>query len=78
VNRGDLTDAELREIEGYSRLPKISLARARTLLGAMADRIARPADLSQFVELPPSQETPATRGVATVTTVPATVPAGKG
>jgi len=78
VDRGDLTDAELREIAGYSRLPGISLARARTLLGPLADRIARPADLSQFVELPPSHETPATHGVATVTTVPATIPPEKG
>jgi len=44
------------------------------LLGPLADRIALP-DLARFVELPKSEQTPATRGSATVTTAPATVPA---
>jgi hypothetical protein len=68
-----ITDAELREIDGYSRLPRITMERARALLGPLADRIARP-DLTGFVELPARYETPATRGTATVTTVPLTVP----
>ena len=73
-NKDGITDAELREINGYSRLPKITMARARALLGPLADRIALP-DLARFVELPKSEQTPATRGSATVTTAPATVPA---
>ena len=68
-----ITDAEVREINGYSRLPKISMARARALLGPLADRIARP-DLHRLLDLPPSEETPATKGSATVTTAPATIP----
>lgn len=72
-----ITDAEIREINGYSRLPKITLARARALLGPLADRIARP-DLTNFVDLPASEETTATRGTAaadpTTTTAPVTVP----
>jgi hypothetical protein len=50
-NHEDLTDAELREINGYKRLPKISDARARQLLGPVAATITRPADLSQLVQL---------------------------
>ena len=50
-NKDGITDAELREINGYSRLPKITMARARALLGPLADRIALP-DLGRFVELP--------------------------
>jgi hypothetical protein len=78
VENEHLTDAEVREIQGYGRLPRISLARARKLLGPLADRIGRPADLSKLVLLSPEQETPATRGAATVTTVPATIPPAKG
>ncbi|MFN8028012.1 MAG: hypothetical protein U0W40_17100 [Acidimicrobiia bacterium] len=76
-NKDDLTDAQLREITGYSRLPKITLQEAQKLLGPMATRINRPADLAELVQLPDSLQTPATRGQATTTTVPDTIPDGK-
>ena len=40
--REGLTDAELRELKGLHRLPKISEANARALLGPMADSIPTP------------------------------------
>lgn len=75
-NGNDLTEAELREINGYSRLPRISLDEATQLLGPLATRINQPADLAELVRLPDRLQTPATRGASTGTTVPATIPDG--
>jgi hypothetical protein len=46
--REDITDAELRELNALHRLPKISEATARKLLGPLADRIPTPTALSTF------------------------------
>lgn len=46
--REDITDSELRELNGYHRLPKISAATARKLLGQLADRIPTPVALRTF------------------------------
>ena len=47
-DRDGITDAELRELNGLHRLPKISEATARKLLGPLADRIATPVSLRSF------------------------------
>jgi hypothetical protein len=46
--REGITDAELRELRGLHRLPKISEEKARALLGPLADRIPAPVDLRTF------------------------------
>jgi hypothetical protein len=46
--RDGITDAELQELDSLHRLPKISEATARALLGPLADRIPTPAALPQF------------------------------
>jgi hypothetical protein len=47
-DREGITDAELRELRGLHRLPKISEAKARALLGPLADRIPTPVALREF------------------------------
>ncbi len=47
-SRGDLTVAELAELRGLHRLPKISDADARKLLGILSDRLAPPPQLAEF------------------------------
>jgi hypothetical protein len=47
-NSGELTEAEAREIRGIHRLPKISLARARTVLGTAAGHLTRPTSLNKL------------------------------
>jgi hypothetical protein len=47
-DREGITDAELRELNALHRLPKISEATARRLLGPLADRIPTPTALSTF------------------------------
>jgi hypothetical protein len=47
-NSGDLTEAEAREIRGIHRLPKISLARARAVLGTAVDHLTRPTALNKL------------------------------
>jgi hypothetical protein len=44
----DITDAELRELRGLHRLPKITEKTARKLLGSLADAIPAPSDLRGF------------------------------
>jgi hypothetical protein len=44
----DITDAELRELRGLHRLPKISEKTARNLLGPLADSIPAPRGLMTF------------------------------
>jgi hypothetical protein len=46
--RDGITDAELRELNALHRLPKISEATARKLLGPLADRIPTPLALRTF------------------------------
>jgi hypothetical protein len=46
--RAGITDAELRELNALHRLPKISDATARMLLGALADRVPTPRSLRTF------------------------------
>jgi hypothetical protein len=46
--REGITDAELRELKGLHRLPKISEAKARALLGPMADSIPTPRRLGDL------------------------------
>jgi hypothetical protein len=46
--REGITDAELRELNGLHRLPKISEASARKLLGPLADQIPTPRQLTTF------------------------------
>ncbi len=47
-DREGITDAELRELNALHRLPKISEATARKLLGPLADRIPTPRALKTF------------------------------
>jgi hypothetical protein len=47
-NSGELTEAETREIRGIHRLPKLSLARARTVLGAAVGHLTRPTALDKL------------------------------
>ena len=47
-DREGITDAELRELRGLHRLPKISEKKARELLGPLADRIPTPVALREF------------------------------
>jgi hypothetical protein len=47
-DRDDITDAELHELEALHRLPKISDATARALLGPLADDIPTPAALPKL------------------------------
>jgi len=47
-DREGITDAELRELNALHRLPKISEATARKLLGPLADRIPTPRALRSF------------------------------
>jgi hypothetical protein len=49
-SRADITDAELTELNGLHRLPKISDAAARKLLGPMADAIPSPRALPEFAD----------------------------
>lgn len=46
--RAGITDAELRELTGLHRLPKISEAKARQLLGPLADKLPTPVALRTF------------------------------
>ena len=52
---GKLTDAEANELR---RLPKISDARARELLGPLADAIATPPDLPKLADPCPPESVP--------------------
>jgi hypothetical protein len=47
-DREGITDSELRELNALHRLPKISEATARKLLGPLADRIPTPVSLRTF------------------------------
>ncbi len=47
-DREGITDSELRELNALHRLPKISAATARKLLGPLADRIPTPRALRTF------------------------------
>jgi hypothetical protein len=47
-DREGITDSELRELNALHRLPKISAATARKLLGPLADRIPTPVALRTF------------------------------
>jgi hypothetical protein len=59
-NSGELTEAEAREIRGIHRLPSISLARARAVLGAAVNHLTRPTSLNKLeadncvTDVPPS------------------------
>ena len=47
-DREGITDSELRELNALHRLPKISAAKARALLGPLADKVPTPTALSTF------------------------------
>jgi hypothetical protein len=57
--REGITDAELRELRGLHRLPKISEEKARALLGPLTDRIPAPVDLRTFASPCPPGTHPA-------------------
>ncbi|MEP6623722.1 MAG: hypothetical protein ABJC79_04720 [Acidimicrobiia bacterium] len=62
-NRGDLTEAQAREIRGLHRLPSVSQAAARRLLGTAAQYLTRPTALDKLeqdneVRNPPSTGLP--------------------
>jgi hypothetical protein len=57
----DITDAELRELKGLHRLPKISEKSARKLLGPLADSIPAPRELRTFASPCPNGSHPATK-----------------
>ncbi len=82
--REGITDAELRELNGLHRLPKISEKTARTLLGPLADSIPAPSELRTFASpCPPGTHAASKAEIkaavkalgATTTTEPATTTA---
>jgi hypothetical protein len=68
-NQEDITEAELREINGYRRLPKITDTRARALLGPLAATITTPPDLHKLVRDDPTIPDP-TADTTTTTAAP--------
>jgi hypothetical protein len=84
----DITDAELRELNALHRLPKISEAKARALLGPLADAIPTPTALSKTASPCPDGYHPATRAekkaakkalreeASTTTSIATTIPSG--
>ena len=60
-NSDDITDAQLREISALHRLPRISEATARKLLGPLADRIPTPRALPDFASPCPDGTHPASK-----------------
>ena len=48
LRSGELSEAQAVEIRGYRRLPRMSAARARTVLGPAAQYVHRPSVLDQF------------------------------
>jgi hypothetical protein len=60
-NRFDITDAELRELNALHRLPQISEAKARALLGPLADQIPTPPQLKDVASPCPAGAHPTTR-----------------